>query len=71
LLVFSHPPRNLVSRAMFGTENLLFRLRRTSFRAHLHDPAAMVAAAAHSHLEERYRHRGLGWHVVGLANPEL
>ncbi len=66
LLVFSHPPRNLVSRFLFGSQNLLFRIRRTAFRAYAHDPEAMTAAAS-GRLLEAYRHRGVAWHVVGFA----
>jgi magnesium-protoporphyrin O-methyltransferase len=69
LLVFSHPPRNLVSRALFGTQNLFFRLRRSQFRAYAHDPDAMIAAASRSTLREEYRHRGLTWQVVGFGTP--
>ena len=67
LLVFSHPPRNLASRAVFGAQNLFFRLRRTAFRTFVHDPGAMVAAAEQGGLRTTYRHRGVVWHVAGLA----
>lgn len=67
LLVFSHPPRNLRSRALTAGENLLLRLRRSAFRTYVHDPSAMVAAAESGQLRARYRHRGFTWHVVGLA----
>jgi len=67
LLVYSHPPRNPVSRAIFAGENLLFRLRRNPFRTFLHDPAAMTTAAQRDGLEIGYRHRGFTWHVVGLT----
>ncbi len=67
LLVFSHPPRNLISRAMFGGENAIRRLQRNPFRTFVHDPAALVSAAERGGLRARYRHRGLGWHVVGLT----
>jgi 2-polyprenyl-3-methyl-5-hydroxy-6-metoxy-1,4-benzoquinol methylase len=66
-LVFSYPPRNVVSRTLTGAENLAFRFRRIAFRTYLHDPAAMVAAAQRGGLTERYKHKGLGWHVLGLA----
>jgi 2-polyprenyl-3-methyl-5-hydroxy-6-metoxy-1,4-benzoquinol methylase len=67
LLVFSHPPRNLISRAVFATQNLSFRVRRSSFRAYVHDPDAMTKAAQHGRLREVYRQRSLTWHVVGLS----
>ncbi len=67
LLVFSHPPRNVLTRAAAASENLLFRLRRSGFRTYAHDPEAMMAAAGRPHLELAYRRRGLLWHVVGYA----
>jgi 2-polyprenyl-3-methyl-5-hydroxy-6-metoxy-1,4-benzoquinol methylase len=69
LLVFSHPPRNVVSRALFGTQNLFFRMRRSSFRTFAHDPSAMKAAAESGRLHAAYQHRGMAWSVVGLAAP--
>jgi magnesium-protoporphyrin O-methyltransferase len=66
LLVFSHPPRNLVSRAIFGGENLELRLRRLTFRTYVHDPKALTAAACVIGHRPTYRHHGLGWHVAGL-----
>ena len=66
-LVFSHPPRNFLSRAMAGTENLLFRLRRSPFRTYVHDPEDLAAAAERGALRPRYRHRGPAWHIIGLS----
>jgi 2-polyprenyl-3-methyl-5-hydroxy-6-metoxy-1,4-benzoquinol methylase len=70
LLVYSHPPRHVVSRALFATENLYRRVRRDPFRGHLHDPERMVAAAEGAGLRASYRHHGLVWHVVGLASVD-
>jgi hypothetical protein len=61
-------PRNVVSRLMFGAQNLFFRIRRTPFRTYAHDPDAMTAAAS-GRLLEAYRHRGPAWHVVGFTAP--
>lgn len=69
MLVFSHPPRNLLTRFLCAGENLLFRARRLAFRTYVHDPAAMTSAAQGGQLRETYRHRGVRWHVVGLAAP--
>lgn len=66
MLVFSHPPRNLVTRTMFAAENGMRRLKGDTFRAFVHPPAAMRRAAARSGLRDTYRWRGLGWCVVGL-----
>jgi hypothetical protein len=67
MLVFSHPPGNLISRAAFGSENAFRRLRRNPFRTYVHDPDALVSAAARGNLTARYRHRGFAWDVVGLT----
>ena len=66
LLVFSHPPRNLFTRAVLSVENLLHRLRSSDFRAFVHPPAAMINVAEANGLSVSYRHSGLSWHIVGL-----
>src|SRR4029453_10798008 len=66
LLVFSSPPRNPFTRALLCCENFLQRLRGSDFRAFVHPPAAMIAAAEAEGLSVSYRHRGLSWHIVGL-----
>lgn len=66
LLVFSHPPRNPVTRLLIGCDNLLRRLRRNDFRAFVHPPRAMVEVLQVQGLTPCYRHRGLVWDVVGL-----
>ena len=66
LLVFSHPPRNLLNRALVGSENILHRLRGGNFRAFVHPPAAMIAEAEAQGLSVSFRHRGFSWDVVGL-----
>ena len=71
ILVFSHPPRTLLVRAVFGTENGVRRLRRNPFRAYVHDPNALIAAAEGSHLRTTFRHRGHTWHIVGLTTGAI
>jgi magnesium-protoporphyrin O-methyltransferase len=66
LLVFSHPPRNPVSRALFATQNLFFRLRGSEFRTFAHPPAAMLAVLEARGLQPQFAHRGLVWQVAGL-----
>jgi 16S rRNA G966 N2-methylase RsmD len=67
LLVFSHPPRNPVSRALMAAQNLTFRLLGKSFRTYTHPPAAMVAVAERSGMRTRYTYHGPVWQVVGLS----
>jgi 2-polyprenyl-3-methyl-5-hydroxy-6-metoxy-1,4-benzoquinol methylase len=71
LLVFSHPPRNLVTRAVLRCENFLHRLRSNDFRAFVHPPAAMITAAQAQGLSLSYRYRGVSWHIVGLERLAL
>jgi 2-polyprenyl-3-methyl-5-hydroxy-6-metoxy-1,4-benzoquinol methylase len=66
LLVFSHPPRNVFTRAIVRCENILQRLRGSDFRAFVHPPAAMIAAVEAQGLSVSYRHRGFSWDIVGL-----
>ena len=65
-LVFSHPPRNLISRAMVGTQNLGFRLLGREFRTFAHPPAAMLAVAEERGLRRSAISRGFPWQVAGL-----
>jgi len=66
LLVFSHPPRNVVSRAVVAAQNLWFRLRGDEFRTFTHPPEAMLAVLADRGLERTYAERTLAWRVEGL-----
>lgn len=67
LLVFTYPPRNLGSRAVFGALNLVMRLRGKEFRAFAHPPEAMVAVVRR-HGFEPFSHRRWGiWRGVALA----
>jgi magnesium-protoporphyrin O-methyltransferase len=66
LLVFSHPPRNLATRAVIVWENTWRRLTGNTFRTFIHPPRNMVAALEEAGLRPTYRWRGFGWRVVGL-----
>lgn len=66
MLVFSHPPRNAMSRAAVAANNLVFRLRGSEFRTFAHPPAAMLAVLESHGLRRTFAHDGLVWHVVGL-----
>ena len=71
LLVFSHPPRNLVTRVSLGWDNLVRRIQRSDFRAFVHRPDAMLAVLEAQGLTPRYRHHGKVWDVVGLAREAV
>jgi magnesium-protoporphyrin O-methyltransferase len=66
LLVFSHPPRNLASRALLGGQNAWFWLSGNTFRTFAHPPEAMVEVAASRGLEVAYRHTGGVWRIAAL-----
>jgi magnesium-protoporphyrin O-methyltransferase len=66
LLVYSHPADHLAARAAVGAENLLRRVRRNAFRAYVHPPEAMIAAAEAEGVHTTYRQRSWDWDVVGM-----
>jgi 16S rRNA G966 N2-methylase RsmD len=66
LLVFSHPPRNPVSRAIVASENLGFRARGREFRTFAHPPRAMLGVLERHGLRQTFSHRGFPWLVAGL-----
>ena len=66
LLVFSHPPRNPISRAILATQNLGFRIMRREFRIFAHPPPAMLAVLERHGLRPVFAHRGIPWQVAGL-----
>ena len=66
-LAFTHPPRNLGSRAVVGLENASSRLRHREFRAFVHPPAAMRAVLVeHGLAATSVRRRGV-WQVVAAS----
>ncbi len=64
--MFSHPPRNLISRTIVAAQNLGFRLLGRVFRTFAHPPPAMLAVLEQHGLRATFAHRGLPWHVAGL-----
>jgi magnesium-protoporphyrin O-methyltransferase len=66
LLVFSHPPRNPLTRTAIAWENTWRRLKGDSFRTFVHPPRDMLAVLTAAGLSPAYHWRGFGWRVVGL-----
>ena len=62
-----YPRQNSWMRIGIASVNLLQRLKRTTFRVFLHDPAAIDAALRAGGLELRSRRQTLGWEVVVYA----
>ena len=67
VLVFSHPPRNPVSRAVVATQNLVLRLSGRKFRVFVHPPAAMMAVLAEHGLRPVPVESGRLWRVAAAA----
>jgi 16S rRNA G966 N2-methylase RsmD len=66
LLVFSHPPRNVISRAILAVQNAGFRVTRREFRTFAHPPSAMLSVLERHGLQSTFTHRGIPWQVAGL-----
>ena len=66
-LVFSHPPRNLLSRAVLGGENLGNRITRCDFRVFAHPPEAMLAVLAEHGMRPTAPTVGRVWQVESVA----
>jgi 2-polyprenyl-3-methyl-5-hydroxy-6-metoxy-1,4-benzoquinol methylase len=63
-VVFSHPPRNLVSRTVVATQNLVLRLLRNDFRVFTHPPQAMLDVLAERGLLTTRTSPALVWQVA-------
>jgi hypothetical protein len=66
LVVFSHPPRNLLSRAIVAAQNLAFRARRSEFRTFAHPPSAMLRVLEAHGLRPVFAAHGRVWHVAAV-----
>ena len=63
-VVLSHPPRNVVSRAMLASQNVVMRVLGREYRTFAHPPATMLETLRDSGFGARHLHRGLAWHVI-------
>ena len=66
LLVFSYPPRNVVSRLFVGAANVAFRLLRREYRSFAHPPSAMLGLLGERGLQRTFSHHTPVWQVAGL-----
>ena len=69
-LVLTYPRRSWWTRLGFAAANLLERLRRRTFRAYVHPPAAIIAIARAHGLEPTTSHRGPLWEFCGLERTD-
>lgn len=65
-VVFSYPPRNVVSRAWVAAANLVLRVMRREYRTFAHPPRAMVEVLEQRGLRKTFARRSLVWQVAGL-----
>jgi hypothetical protein len=65
-LVFSYPPRNLLSRAFYRGFNLVMWLTRSGFRGFAHPEGAMLGVLEEHGLRRTYQGRSRIWQVAGL-----
>ncbi|EWT03357.1 hypothetical protein N865_19290 [Intrasporangium oryzae NRRL B-24470] len=63
-VVFTHPPRNVLSRALLAMENLGLRLRRLEYRTFAHDPDEMVRVLGDHGVAARHEHGGGLWKMI-------
>lgn len=66
-VVFSHPVRNPVSRAVVATQNLIFRLAGSPFRTFAHPPEAMLAVLEERGLRRTTAAQGRVWQVSAAS----
>ena len=67
LFVFSYPRRNVISRLLIATQNLVFKIVGREFRTFVHPPAAMLGVLGEQGLRPEYAHKGFAWQVTGLV----
>jgi magnesium-protoporphyrin O-methyltransferase len=66
-LAYSHPPRNLLSRALLAVDNTMYAVRGLTFRTFAHPPEEMLAAVTAHGLRSIVSDRVGVWQVQGLA----
>ena len=69
LLVLTYPRGAWWNRVAVRAVNLVQRLRRQAFRAFVHPPAAITAAATDAGLEPDRLDRGLVWELRSFVRP--
>ena len=69
-VVFTYPPRNVVSRSLLWLANLWLRVRGTDFRSYAHPPELMVDVVRRAGFEPYARRRGGIWRGIALARGQ-
>jgi 16S rRNA G966 N2-methylase RsmD len=68
-VVFSHPPRNLVSRTVVAAQNLVLRVVGSDFRVFVHPPTAMLDVLSDGGLSAVRTERAWVWQVETALRP--
>lgn len=63
-VVLSHPPRNVVSRALSSLQNVGLRLMRRRYRSYVHPPGEMAQVLRSCGFAAEHLHRGPVWQVL-------
>ena len=66
-VIFSHPPRTLLTRALLGTMNQWYRLTGNPYRGFAHSPESMIDVLGRHGFQPRYRRNEGPWSVVGAV----
>lgn len=64
-VVFSHPPRNWITRAGVTAVNAWCRIRRHEYRGFVHSPESMVEVLERHGFTPRYRRSERAWRIIG------
>ena len=67
LVIFSHPPRNILWRVFIAAQNLWFRLQGSDFRVFAHPPSAMLQALAAHGLASATTKSAGAWRVAAVT----
>jgi 2-polyprenyl-3-methyl-5-hydroxy-6-metoxy-1,4-benzoquinol methylase len=70
-VVFSHPPRNLMSRTVVAAQNLVLRTLRSDFRVFAHPPRAMLDVLTERGLRSTRTVPALVWQVAAVHRAPL
>ena len=70
IVVFSYPPRHVLSRLFIAVQNLVFTLLRREFRTFAHPPASMLGVVEERGFRHVFAHRAPVWQVAAFERAE-
>lgn len=66
-IVLSHPPRNVVTKAVSGLINVVQRLTGSPYRSFVHHPDVMLDLLRSRGFTATHLHRGPVWEIIGAT----